>query len=80
MSAKYTSTDIHNLKKSRWLRWLGTMCATSVLQWRYYHYPDDYAFVDMPFATFLFVAPELADIVYPFAFTYLRRREKVKRL
>jgi len=71
----YTHTD----RNHRCLRWLGTVCATSVLQWRYYHYPADYAFVGTPFATFVFVAPEIADMAYPFVFQYLKKREVAKQ-
>lgn len=61
-------------------RCLGTLCATSVLQWRYYHYPDDYDFVGTHFATFLFGAPVVADVMYLFVFGHLQGQEKAKRL
>ena len=57
---------------------MGTLCATSVMQFRYYFYPEDYAFVGEPFAMFLFVAPEVADLAYPIIFLYIRGLEDAK--
>ncbi|KAF2462741.1 uncharacterized protein BDR25DRAFT_386151 [Lindgomyces ingoldianus] len=64
-----------------WFRFTGTLCATTVFQWRAYWYPGDYAYIYTPAATFLFVAAELAEVVYPFVFMYVRKHEgnKTKR-
>ncbi|KAF2245923.1 hypothetical protein BU26DRAFT_488680 [Trematosphaeria pertusa] len=57
-------------------RWSGTLCAIAVFQWRVYHYPRDYSYIHTSAATFLFVAAELAELAYPFVFTYVRNVEE----
>ncbi|KAF2685264.1 hypothetical protein K458DRAFT_22138 [Lentithecium fluviatile CBS 122367] len=56
-------------------RFTGTLCAIAVFQWRVYHYPADYTYVRTPMATFLFVAAEVAEVLYPLLFLYVRNLE-----
>ena len=49
--------------------------ATAVFQWRYFNYPADYAYVRTPIANFLFIAPEFAELAYPFIFCYVAKQE-----
>lgn len=64
------------LMTCRFFRWSGTLCAIAVFQWRVYHYPRDYSYIHTSAATFLFVAAELAELAYPFVFTYVRNVEE----
>ncbi|KAK0508459.1 hypothetical protein JMJ35_008735 [Cladonia borealis] len=58
-----------------WCRFLGTLCVTALCQWKYWHYPADYAWIGTPLATFLFVATEIGDLIYPFVFHHVWRVE-----
>ena len=67
-------SDIHADKAlHRCCRFLGTLCATAVFQWRAWNYPKNYSYVYTPLATFMFVAPELAEVAYPFVFWHLSK-------
>ena len=59
----------------RWCRFLGTSCVTALCEWKYWHYPDDYAWVGTPLARFLFVATAIGDLIYPFVFYHVSRIE-----
>lgn len=50
--------------------------ATAVFQWRYFNYPIGYAYVRTPAANFLFIAPELAELAYPFVFWYVAKKDR----
>ena len=67
--------DIFWWEECRWCRFLGTLCVTALCQWKYWHYPADYAWIGSPLATFLFVATELGDLIYPFVFKHVLRVE-----
>ncbi|EMR85854.1 putative integral membrane protein [Botrytis cinerea BcDW1] len=58
-----------------WCRFLGTLCATAVFHWRAYNYPANYGYVYTPLARFLFIAPETAELAYPFIFWYIAKLE-----
>ena len=60
---------------NRFLRFVGTLVAIAVFQYRYVNYPADYAYVRTPIATFLFVAAELAEFAYVFVFKYVEGLE-----
>ena len=48
---------------------------TALCEWKYWHYPADYAWIGTPLATFLFVATAIGDLVYPFIFYHVERIE-----
>ena len=48
---------------------------TALCQWKYWHYPVDYAWIGSPAATFLFVATEIGDLIYPLVFKHVWRVE-----
>ena len=48
---------------------------TVLCQWKYWHYPADYAWIGTPLATFFFVATEIGDLIYPFVFYHVLRVE-----
>ena len=48
---------------------------TALCQWKYWHYPADYAWIGTPLATFFFVATEIGDFIYPFVFYHVLRVE-----
>ena len=54
---------------------MGTLCATAVFHWRAYNYPANYGYVYTPLARFLFIAPEIAELAYPFIFWYIAKLE-----
>ena len=57
----------------RWCRFLGTSCVTALCEWKYWHYPEDYAWIGTPLATFLLVATATGDMIYPFVFCLVER-------
>lgn len=59
----------------RWCRFLGSLCVTALCQWKYWHYPADYAWIGTPLATFFFVATTVGDLIYPFVFYHVSRVE-----
>ena len=59
----------------RWCRFLGTLCVTALCEWKYWHYPADYAWIRTPLATFFFVATAIGDLIYPFVFYHVSRIE-----
>ena len=59
----------------RWCRFLGTLCVTALCQWKYWHYPADYAWIGTPLATFFFVATGIGDLIYPLVFYHVLRIE-----
>lgn len=59
----------------RWCRFLGTSCLTALCEWKYWHYPEDYAWMGTPVDTFLFVATAIGDMIYPFVFYLVERIE-----
>ena len=48
---------------------------TALCEWKYWHYPEDYAWIGTPLATFLFVATAIGDVIYPFVFYLVERIE-----
>lgn len=48
---------------------------TALCEWKYWHYPADYAWMGTPLAMFLFVATAIGDLVYPFVFYHVERTE-----
>ena len=48
---------------------------TALCQWKYWHYPADYAWIGTPLATFFFIATAIADLSYPFVFYHIWRAE-----
>ena len=59
----------------RWCRSFGTLCVTALCQWKYWHYPADYAWIGTPLATFVFVATGIGDLIYPLVFYHVERVE-----
>ncbi len=48
---------------------------TALCQWKYWHYPPDYAWIGTPLATCFFVTTAIADLIYPFVFYHVLRVE-----
>lgn len=48
---------------------------TALCEWKYWHYPADYAWIGTPLATFFFVATAIGDLIYPFVFYHVSRIE-----
>ncbi|KAF2108457.1 hypothetical protein BDV96DRAFT_652709 [Lophiotrema nucula] len=63
-----------------WFRFVGTVCAIAVFQWRVYHYPLNYWYIHTAMANFLFVAAEVAELAYPIIFMYVRKLEQQEKL
>ncbi|KAI1178251.1 hypothetical protein F4777DRAFT_539019 [Nemania sp. FL0916] len=62
-----------------WLfRGLGTSFAVTMFSWRYWFYPESYPLVGSPMAILLFVCVEVVDLIYPFVYSSIASREKVK--
>ncbi|KAI1389673.1 uncharacterized protein F4822DRAFT_399218 [Hypoxylon trugodes] len=63
-----------------WLiRWLGTVLVIGLFVWRWVHYPETYPITAKPVTVFLFVLTEIADIIYPFVYYAVEKKEKLRK-
>lgn len=46
--------------------------------WRYAHYPASYPRVEEPIVQFFFVGSEIMDLVYPFVYASVDKKEKAR--
>ena len=60
----------------RFPRFIGTIGGIASYHWRALYYPKEWVYVNFPLAWFLVTAAEVADLLYPLIYIYVRRLER----
>jgi paspaline synthase len=62
----------------RFWRSTGTFASVVEFVWRYWYYFQTYSKVAQPFTIFLFTTATIVDLIYPFVYVSVSRKEKKK--
>lgn len=60
----------------RWTRAVGTLCAAICFQYRVVHWPERFGYAGKPVAVFLIFVSACLDVLYPFVFRAVQKREQ----